>query len=273
MENLENKPTPSMENSEPISKDTSTPYTTPDCAPRKTKRPPQNDIHVHIEHDEPRHCTNMLTPFAIVLTIGLLGVTALQAHQTKLLIDENTKLVAKYESMVADQARNNREIAKSYEDALENASNDLQAVIDRLGDIILYSNTQRPAADVNNEQPGVDVVIETPVEEEKAFLGITVLNDETSMTLLGLRIADVYDSSPADYAGLRSGDIIMTVDDVSITSFDVLSTLIASKKPGDTIMMRYARTENNTVYFNDVEIELDSSLDYDLNSIPTGEED
>ena len=47
--------------------------------------------------------------------------------------------------------------------------------------------------------------------------------------------------SPADRAGLRSGDVITKIDGHEIRTFDDLSGTITAHKPGDTIQLEIVR--------------------------------
>lgn len=57
----------------------------------------------------------------------------------------------------------------------------------------------------------------------------------------GIYIAEVSSGSGAADAGLRTGDIIMRVDNVSITSYPDLSLATGAKRPGDIVNITYLR--------------------------------
>jgi S1-C subfamily serine protease len=73
-----------------------------------------------------------------------------------------------------------------------------------------------------------------------AFLGVaTAAPDDYGYAQEGAIIAQVVPGSPAENAGLVSGDLITTVDGTSVSSPQSLSTLILTKKPGTTVTVAY----------------------------------
>ena len=71
-----------------------------------------------------------------------------------------------------------------------------------------------------------------------AFLGVSPA-EEASME--GVKISTVHENSGAMEAGLQDGDIILSIDNEKMESFDDLSTAISSHKPGDAIEIIYKR--------------------------------
>jgi Do/DeqQ family serine protease len=57
----------------------------------------------------------------------------------------------------------------------------------------------------------------------------------------GVYIIDVQNKSAAAIAGLKAGDIIQSIDGVSLNSSTIFSERIARQKPGDTIKLTYLR--------------------------------
>lgn len=51
----------------------------------------------------------------------------------------------------------------------------------------------------------------------------------------GAAVGNVYDGTPAEAAGLRSGDVITTLDGEDIEDFDALRARIATRLPGDEV--------------------------------------
>lgn len=243
---------------EPQTEPVATPYV--ESKPNKPRKSPSsNDLHVHFDSNNMNQFTSTLTKVTTACLIGLLGVTLIQSYQTKMLRDQNTEILQMYEKTNAQYD----ELLKSYADTIDNLEDGLNISLGRLGNgQNIVVTTPEPSNPSNNSTEPTEVVTEP--EEEKAFLGISVLNDDSSNTILGLRIAGVYENSPAAIAGLQTGDIIMTMDDVSIDSFDTLSDLIATKKPGDTVSIRYAHTQDNTVYFYTVEVKLTNMNNFEF---------
>lgn len=63
----------------------------------------------------------------------------------------------------------------------------------------------------------------------------------------GARLGAVLTGSPADRAGLRAGDVVVSVDGNSVPTFDSLRTIIASGKPGVSRTMRIRRGDQEFV--------------------------
>ena len=61
--------------------------------------------------------------------------------------------------------------------------------------------------------------------------------DETE----GFYITDLEKGLGADLAGLKSGDIIKSVDGITINKFADLSGYLASKRPGEMVIVLYKR--------------------------------
>ncbi|MBW8361610.1 MAG: trypsin-like peptidase domain-containing protein [Kaistella sp.] len=64
----------------------------------------------------------------------------------------------------------------------------------------------------------------------------------------GIYVTGVSENSGAEDAGLRTGDVIVQVDQIKITDFADLSLSIGSKRPGDRVTVSYLRNgkENTT---------------------------
>jgi putative serine protease PepD len=70
------------------------------------------------------------------------------------------------------------------------------------------------------------------------FLGVTGQNLPNGQ---GALIQDVVDSGPAARAGIRSGDIITSVDGKKITSMDDLVSTLLEKEVGQVVSIQYTR--------------------------------
>jgi hypothetical protein len=94
--------------------------------------------------------------------------------------------------------------------------------------------------------------------EEKGFLGVVIHDmDEEA----GAKIIEIVEKSPAEQIGLRAGDIINTIEGITIKNFNDVLQAIQSKKPGDEININYTRDNatfdvrailkaNKTYYWN-----------------------
>ena len=77
---------------------------------------------------------------------------------------------------------------------------------------------------------------------EHAYLGVSVGNQGAN----GARINSVRSGTPAQRAGLRSGDVITAVDGEQISSGAELQSAIDGKRPGDTVSITYRRGGKST---------------------------
>ncbi len=77
---------------------------------------------------------------------------------------------------------------------------------------------------------------------QRAILGIQVLNTNSSQAkemgidkIQGVYIADVEKGSGADLGGIKEGDIIKKLDEITITKFSDLSGYLSTKRPNDIV--------------------------------------
>lgn len=87
----------------------------------------------------------------------------------------------------------------------------------------------------------------------KAFLGVTAVSLTPSLqsqygfsVSSGAIVASVTPGSPADNAGLRTGDVITAVDNKAISSAPDLVSAIGAHKPGDKVTLSVNRTGQTT---------------------------
>ena len=57
----------------------------------------------------------------------------------------------------------------------------------------------------------------------------------------GVRLARIVPGSAAERAGLRDGDVLVRIDDVSLNDFEALRKAILARNPGDTVRLMYLR--------------------------------
>ena len=78
------------------------------------------------------------------------------------------------------------------------------------------------------------------------YLGISIA-DNTSGT--GARIASVRAGSPAAHAGLKVGDIIVSVDGQKVENADALTAVVAAHQPEETLRLKVER-KGSTLHVN-----------------------
>jgi len=79
-----------------------------------------------------------------------------------------------------------------------------------------------------------------PHRERRAWLGVVVSSDDEEEGK-GVRIEDVEEDSPADEAGLKSGDRILEIDGKSIDDAYDVRHAIGRMSPGDSLRIRIDR--------------------------------
>jgi putative serine protease PepD len=96
------------------------------------------------------------------------------------------------------------------------------------------------AIPINELMPIVDQIVagETPTH---ARFGITVSDAPDDAAAAGAVVGDVTPVSAADKAGLRSGDVITSVDGHRITGAESLIATVRSYRPGDQVEVTYVR--------------------------------
>jgi S1-C subfamily serine protease len=73
-----------------------------------------------------------------------------------------------------------------------------------------------------------------------AFIGLQVQDAQN-----GVAVAGVYPGSPASTAGLQQGDVLTSVDGVSLANYKGLRTVLFGHHPGDTITIAYTDALGN----------------------------
>ncbi|MCC7451639.1 MAG: PDZ domain-containing protein [Anaerolineae bacterium] len=70
------------------------------------------------------------------------------------------------------------------------------------------------------------------------YLGIRL-----SGSTQGVNIVEVVPQSPADTAGLKTGDLIVAVDNQSVQRVEQVQAILSHKAPGETVMLRLRRSD------------------------------
>jgi serine protease Do len=91
-------------------------------------------------------------------------------------------------------------------------------------------------------------------EVRRGFLGIQMRAISAEMTdqlgirgLRGAQVVQVVPNSPAANAGVRSGDIIVAVDDDAVDAPGDLRNHVAMLSPGDRVELRLIRNGQRTI--------------------------
>lgn len=86
---------------------------------------------------------------------------------------------------------------------------------------------------------GLSEILEnsSPISQKlKSYLGI-IYNEHNSYVIIEGVIAD----SPAENAGLKSGDIILSINDIAVVKSGDVSKMISQHKPGDKMEIKILR--------------------------------
>lgn len=57
----------------------------------------------------------------------------------------------------------------------------------------------------------------------------------------GVQLAEVYPDSPAEVAGLRKGDVVVSIDGMQVQSLRELQGILSSREPGDEVELTFTR--------------------------------
>lgn len=83
---------------------------------------------------------------------------------------------------------------------------------------------------------------------KSAYLGVTIDQRYDSSTLkqngypAGLVVYSVVDNSPASSAGIQANDILISLDGVPLTTYDILSSELSQRSAGDTVTIQVYRS-------------------------------
>ena len=70
----------------------------------------------------------------------------------------------------------------------------------------------------------------------QGYAGIEMGSDDSKLT-----ITEVVDGAPADKAGLKVGDVVLTINGISTTEEGAMQKIHAQMKPGNTVSFTFSR--------------------------------
>lgn len=82
-----------------------------------------------------------------------------------------------------------------------------------------------------------------------AFMGVSVRDDDNAFYYQGgsgVIVAQIVPGSPVERAGLNAGDLLTTFDGKNVSSSTRLTSLVATKAPGDAVRIRWVDQDGQT---------------------------
>lgn len=139
-------------------------------------------------------------------------------------------------------------------DASINPGNSGGPLITPSGDVIGVNTVKITSAEgigfavpINVVQPVIEKFV-TENKFDEAFLGISAYDKEVIPYMSsdpnfssGIYVVHISDNSPAVSSGIQNGDIITSIDNVSLDNMVELKEYIYSKRPGDTVFVNVNR--------------------------------
>jgi len=109
------------------------------------------------------------------------------------------------------------------------------------------------AISINSARPIIEQILKYG-KVVRPWMGISGVTLNPSVAALydikvdkGVLIVEVVRNSPAYEAGIRPGDVIVSIDDKAITNMDDLLTVIQSKSVGDSLTVTFIRDNRREV--------------------------
>jgi putative serine protease PepD len=140
-------------------------------------------------------------------------------------------------------------------DAPINPGNSGGVLADRQGRVIGINSAIRSGPTAGNVGIGFAVPIDLAAKSAEAivqgrpvqtgYLGVTTA-PTTAGGQAGALISQVAAGSPAERAGLRTGDVVVAIDGQAVQDFSELGARIRAHKPGDRVELRIVRDGNET---------------------------
>ncbi len=98
---------------------------------------------------------------------------------------------------------------------------------------IVYAIIDTEKAGFSPNVPG-----QTPPAGPPVYLGVAATEDAAAA-----KVSELTADSPAEKAGLKAGDIILSVGDAAVPNFRTLTSIVRTKKPGDKSLLKIKRGE------------------------------
>ena len=149
-------------------------------------------------------------------------------------------------------------------DAAVNPGNSGGPLVDVRGSVVGMNVAIATAADTNGSGEGQSAgisfaiplaTIESRVEQIVAggpivsgYMGVLLEDLEAGLRGgsrgAGVAVSDVFESSPAALAGIRPGDVVVEIEDQPVSDRQILISMIAARRPGETVSLKIRRGED-----------------------------
>ena len=104
-----------------------------------------------------------------------------------------------------------------------------------------------------------------PNFNKSPFLGVGFYEGNTGVdNPIGLPVNIVYQYSPAELAGMKVGDIIMSIDDEKVATLDDLTNILSKHQAKDKIIIEFATTTDSGINVVKSEATLDYRGNFDI---------
>ncbi len=155
-------------------------------------------------------------------------------------------------------------------DAAINPGNSGGALLNSNGEVIGINSVKFASTEVEGMGYAIPISSAVPIindlmnreelsDNEAGYLGITgrdVSNAHASLynIPIGIYVDSVVNGSPAEDAGIKSGDIIQAVNGRTVTTKDELQAILDSTRAGTTVAITVQRLENNQYQEIDIDV-------------------
>lgn len=89
----------------------------------------------------------------------------------------------------------------------------------------------------------IDEIVENGYVKDRAALGIKVYTSNSYYSSEGVMISEIIEGGSAEAAGLKQGDIIVSINDVKVSTYADLSKILDSKTIGEKINVKVLRDQ------------------------------
>lgn len=177
---------------------------------------------------------------------------------------------------VSDGYLNTKKMVLLQTDAAINPGNSGGALLNSKGEVIGINSVKYATEEVEGMGFAIPISKATPIinelmsreilsPQEQGFLGIAGgdVTEEDSAAYnmpIGVFVNELSEGGPAQKAGLQSGDIIIKVDDIKVTSISQLREYVNSRRVGTDVKITYMRYANGNYKENTVTVTLGKNM-------------